>query len=560
MWWILDNATGIYRTAYIYDVNSNVTTRYVGNWWVVTDLSQRDVLDRPTHVEHRFASGTRTMDYQYNEMSNVTWLQRDGGVPDTYGYDRASQLTSSTLNGTASNFGYDANGNRTSMNGGGFFSPNNLNEYDWFNNQAASYDANGNLASYNGSIYVYDAQNRLRSVINGDGRVDYYYDGLNRQITKGVNGYVTFNVWDGWNLIEERGLGNTLQNAYLYGRDGILENLTTERFYYQDATGNTSHLSDRYGNLLERYTYSGFGQPSFYDASGVSLGGSNYDARHLFQGQLWTPQTGLNDHRNRQALPAMGVFLQPDPIRFKGDFANIYRYCGGNPVNQKDPFGLQAGDFYLPTSPGGITWYTGYMGSPVVQNISPYNTGVMQYNNAAALYNSSIVPAQNVSIDILSSSQFRFVLGGAQIWVGGEGVVGGFALAESGVGAIVATGGVELIESGILDVQAALAGQGSDVGEKLKPMDLATPIDFNFVSVGQSSVTLFGQGASTGRALYNAGQGWLPIGQAPADIRWAPNSGTGNFTADQTAQAAELAGGWAFNAGEGTHPVSWELR
>jgi RHS repeat-associated protein len=95
---------------------------------------------------------------------------------------------------------------------------------------------------------------------------------------------------------------------------GILENLTTERFYYQDATGNTSLLSDRYGNLLERYTYSGFGQPSFYDASGASLGGSNYDSRHLFQGQLWTPQTGLNDHRNRQALPSMGVFLQPDPI------------------------------------------------------------------------------------------------------------------------------------------------------------------------------------------------------------------------------------------------------
>ncbi|MEY2506450.1 MAG: hypothetical protein QOH01_779 [Verrucomicrobiota bacterium] len=385
LWWILDNATGIYRTAYIYDVNSNVTTRYVGNWWVVTDLSQRDVLDRPTHVEHRFASGTRTMDYQYNEMSNVTWLQRDGGVPDTYGYDRASQLTSSTLNGTASNFGYDANGNRTSMNGGGFFSPNNLNEYDWFNNQATSYDANGNLASYNGSTYVYDAQNRLRSAINGSGQVNYYYDGLNRQITKGVwNGSswdMTFNVWDGWNLIEERGLGNGLRNAYLYGREGILENLTTERFYYQDATGNTSHLSDRYGNLLESYRYTAFGQPSFYDGSGTALTASNYDSRHLFQGELWTPQTGLNDHRNRQALPSMGVFLQPDPIGFKGDPANLYRYCRNNSVNARDPMGttvnfrgnvgaINTAINYLGGSPTFAAIFTALQNSPNVYTIT----------------------------------------------------------------------------------------------------------------------------------------------------------------------------------------------
>ena len=86
---------------------------------------------------------------------------------------------------------------------------------------------------------------------------------MNRQITRGVfNGSswdITFNVWDGWNLIEERGVGNTLRNAYLYGAGGIVENVTTQRFYYQDGSGSTSHLSDAMGNLLEQYTYSGFG-------------------------------------------------------------------------------------------------------------------------------------------------------------------------------------------------------------------------------------------------------------------------------------------------------------
>jgi RHS repeat-associated protein len=67
---------------------------------------------------------------------------------------------------------------------------------------------------------------------------------------------------------------------------------------------------------------------------------SNFRVRHLFQGQLWTPETGLNDYRNRVELPTMGVFLQPDPIGFKGDAANIYRFCNNNAVNRSDPMGL----------------------------------------------------------------------------------------------------------------------------------------------------------------------------------------------------------------------------
>jgi hypothetical protein len=36
----------------------------------------------------------------------------------------------------------------------------------------------------------------------------------------------------------------------------------------------------------------------------------------------------------------MGVFLQPDPLGFKGDAANIYRFCNNNAVNRTDPTGL----------------------------------------------------------------------------------------------------------------------------------------------------------------------------------------------------------------------------
>jgi RHS repeat-associated protein len=133
--------------------------------------------------------------------------------------------------------------------------------------------------------------------------------------------------------------------VYLYAGDQIIENVTTGNLYFQDSLGNTSHVTDAVGNLLERYTYSAFGIPTFFSANNTQLSTSAYGIRHLFQGQLWTQETGLNDYRNRVELPVMGVFLQPDPIGFKGDAANLYRFCNNNAVNRTDPMGLLTRDW-----------------------------------------------------------------------------------------------------------------------------------------------------------------------------------------------------------------------
>src|SRR5713226_8455195 len=42
--------------------------------------------------------------------------------------------------------------------------------------------------------------------------------------------------------------------------------------------------------------------------------------------------------------PDLGRFLQPDPIGFKGDSSNLYRYCGNDWANKTDPLGLNPGD------------------------------------------------------------------------------------------------------------------------------------------------------------------------------------------------------------------------
>jgi RHS repeat-associated protein len=192
-----------------------------------------------------------------------------------------------------------------------------------------------------------DAQNRLISATNGGTTETFKYDGLNRQVSRkiGTNADI-YSVWDGWNLIEEIQSGSVTA-AYLSGVGGLVKNLVSGNYYYQDASGSTSHLASSTGQLLEWYRYDLQGTPVFYNASNTQLSTSNYSIRHLFTGQQWHKELGLYDLRNRFYSPDLGRFLQPDPIGHAGDAGNIYRYCGNNPVKWSDPLGLAGGDHVI---------------------------------------------------------------------------------------------------------------------------------------------------------------------------------------------------------------------
>src|SRR5207247_11445412 len=139
------------------------------------------------------------------------------------------------------------------------------------------------------------------------------------------------------NLIEKYQTRGTVTAKYVYGTGGLIKELTTNRYYYQDGSGSTSHLADSNGNLLEWYRYDLQGTPIFYNFADTQQSASAYGVRHLFTGQQWYSDVGLYDLRNRFYSPDLGRFLQPDPIGFDGDATNLYRYCGNNPVVQGDP-------------------------------------------------------------------------------------------------------------------------------------------------------------------------------------------------------------------------------
>lgn len=343
---------------YGYDLNGNRTNRTAisGAWaeYGIDDMNQ--VANQTNH----FANGVQARyDYGFDALRRRKYEQRDADRADGFQYDSSDQVTGYQPNGTLNpdgtvntsffnpgqTIGYDPNGNRT------WYGINNLNQYTSDPNGGTyDYDANGNLKTAAGWTYTYDAQNRLVQMEGMNSATAQWetivqtYDALNRVVTRTVNGELTQNVWDGWNLIAEHRGDWSVKRCYLHGAnqnelvaafDGGEYTATT---YWQDGRGNTAQVTGDNAVMLESYRYDLEGGPAFFspDWGGMAMGASSYDVRFLFAGSQYLPDVGLYDMRNRFYYPSLNRFLQPDPIGFSGDPTNLYRYCGGDPVNKVD--------------------------------------------------------------------------------------------------------------------------------------------------------------------------------------------------------------------------------
>ena len=368
---------------YTYDKNGNMLTRSPNN--STSSAFAYDSVNRVTAITHNFVGNTRTLNYAYDAMGRQKYVQRvgdnvgDDGYVDSQGntYDLNSQarifIRNGTLSGgtvtggTATTFNFDASGNRSTVVSGGTtttYTTNNLNQYATITGLAnPTYDNNGNLLTNGAWTYTYDSMNRLTKATNGTTTEQFWYDGLNRQIARSASwtSTRTMSVFDGWNLFGEFAATSTTPlKRLVYGPGGdLVMNSFASRYYYPDALGSTAYLAGQVGSLLEGYSYDLYGTPTFYDLNGNphSPNQSSYGITELFTGQPWHAEISLYDNRNRFLLPSLGRFLQPDPIGFAGDAANLYRYCANNPTNATDPTGLDAyplwyGGYYYRLQPG----------------------------------------------------------------------------------------------------------------------------------------------------------------------------------------------------------------
>ena len=312
--------------------NVQMTYDAVGNM-----LSKKDLL-RPTKSEaYTYDALNRLASFKQGQMT--TGVEIPNPLKQVqYNLDALGNRTTMTVNGTTTNY-----------------TANNMNAYTAVTGMTLQYDDNGNMTSDGTHTYQYNYNNRLISVDNGT-TATYKYDALNRRIQKVVVEPVettTNYYYCGDQAIEERDAANAVQATYLFGIsvDDVLQMQrgSNTYYYHKNHLGSVVALTDGSGNLVERYEYDPYGQPSFLDANGNTLSQSSVGNAILFTGRDYDAETGLYYYRARTMHPGLGRFMQHDPMMYV-DGLNMYSYVGNMPIVMIDPMG---NDFFSTVIGGG---------------------------------------------------------------------------------------------------------------------------------------------------------------------------------------------------------------
>ncbi|MDA9529572.1 hypothetical protein ACM42_14310 [Bradyrhizobium sp. CCBAU 25338] len=290
----------------------------------------------------------------------------------SYSYDAVNRLTATSFSpvqpqappaaGSATfSFGYNAANQRIRQSatdssflayppatpGTVSYTSNSLDQYTAVGSIAPTYDGNGNLTSDGSFTYCYDAESRLIAAIGGGTCAapattvaTYAYDAQGRRKSKTVGGATIITVTDPFSraLIDYDGASGAILRWYAFGLgpNNVLTQANvaagTRTTFVPDVQGSIVATQDSSTGAL---TKAGF-LP--YGASGTTSGTFRYTGARID-----AETGGLYDFRARIYSPALGRFLQTDPLGSAGG-SNLYAYVGNDPLNWVDPYGLVAED------------------------------------------------------------------------------------------------------------------------------------------------------------------------------------------------------------------------
>jgi RHS repeat-associated protein len=294
----------------------------------------------------------------YDYAFRITSTTDSGGSAWTLGYDLLDRLNSATKTGTTIGYTYDANGNRLSQTGTTASTytvsgtSNRLTSTTGGLVRTYTYNNSGSALTSGVATYTYYNSGRMKTgKLGSAGATTYIFNALGQRVKKSggaVTAPVYFMYDEAGHLVGEytvvSGVASRVQETVWLGDIPVATLRTNganvDVFYVHTDQLNTPRKVTNTANQLRwKWDPNPFGEGSLpvENPNPPNLGVFKYNLR--FPGQYFDLETNLNYNYFRDYDPAVGRYVESDPIGLKGG-VNTYAYVEGSPVDSIDPEGL----------------------------------------------------------------------------------------------------------------------------------------------------------------------------------------------------------------------------
>ncbi len=136
-------------------------------------------------------------------------------------------------------------------------------------------------------------------------------------------------------LIAESTSSGTIKAEYVYLNGQPLAKIENNSmyFYHNDHLGSPMMMTNSSASTVWEGEFLPFGEEYYVSGSITN--------NLRFPGQYYDSETGLHYNYYRDYNPAIGRYVEADPIGIKRGQNHLYGYVGNNPVNWVDPLGLK---------------------------------------------------------------------------------------------------------------------------------------------------------------------------------------------------------------------------